>query len=103
MSIDQDVKSSEWEVVEIKHLTVKLGDFGSSRFLTLKTGQENVRTLTMIGTLAYMAPEVNKAFTQNRSRVPYNHTADIYSAGKCILALFIKDLNVAGITAISSK
>lgn len=55
----------------------KVGDFGASKRMDML---QNTQTMTSIGTISYMAPEI----FQGRS---YNHTVDIYALGLVLYQL----------------
>ncbi len=90
MQLNQE--SKDWETVDIKELTVKIGDFGSSRRLSEEGAEESAAKLSIKGTTGYMAPEMRKALESNRLYARYNFKADVYSAALTALSLFTKDL-----------
>ncbi len=75
--VHRDLKPANiFMVQQEKHEpTVKLIDFGISKFLTETTGADLTNTGTMLGTPAYMPPE------QIRGDKSMDHRADIYSVG----------------------
>ncbi len=83
-------KRHGWIGADLAKVQVKLGDFGSSRFLT---NQEANSTLSIKGTLQFMAPEIRAAIMANRMEIQYGNTADVFSAALCFLVLFIRNIN----------
>ncbi len=79
-----------WIGADLSRVLVKLGDFGSSRFLT---NQEANSTLSIKGTLQFMAPEIRAAILANRIEIQYGNTADVFSAALCFLVLFIRNIS----------
>ncbi len=61
--------SLDWSSVDVSTIPLKVGDFGSSRFLPRKDGDKMTK---MVGTKRYMAPEVAEG-------TDYGPSADIYS------------------------
>jgi serine/threonine protein kinase len=58
----------------INDLTLKIADFGTSRFIS-----NNTLATTVIGTPIYMAPEIFK--NVNDTQEKYDHKADVWSVG----------------------
>ncbi len=76
--------------MDICDLTVKIGDFGSSRLMkSLGADECQALQMTLTGTWDYMPPEIRRAILDKRAVTSYNKTADIYSAAQCILTLYI--------------
>ncbi len=77
----------DWKNIEMKKVTVKLADFGQSRFFN----KDGSMTMTVAGTPLYMAPELLSGFG-NLLSVRYSSSADVYSMGLVILQLYKKVL-----------
>ncbi len=71
--------SYHWATVNTGTLTLKLGDFGLSRGFSLL--RENETTLTVVGTVDMMAPEVKQAYMDGEQTAKYGTKADIWPIG----------------------
>ncbi len=75
------------ETVDVRHMVVKISDFGFSREVGAVDDQQSL-TLR-VGTPAYLAPEVSKS-------AYYHQPADIYSVGVIAFELLNKTLPTNG-------
>ncbi len=66
-----------------------MADFGQARGVA---AQGQSMSMTLLGSPAYMAPELLKAVAKRKSTLRYSTQADIYSLGLVAYVLFKKDL-----------
>ncbi len=73
----------------MERISLKISDFGLARGFN-----PDVQTMTLVGTLCFMAPEVLKA--NSKGEVHYSSPADVYALGVVVKYLYTKDLQRAG-------
>ncbi len=89
--LQKDTTQTErsWQDIDVKDVTVKLGDFGCSR--DIPSASETV-TMSVKGTMKFMAPEIKDAVMKGRTEARCSSKADIFSAALCILALLTDNI-----------
>ncbi len=90
LKTDTPINEDGWLAVDMTKVTVKLGDFGSSHLFPEENAVELLATLSLRGTVTFMAPEIKAAICSNKATTRYSCKADIYSAALTILVLFRK-------------
>ncbi len=74
----------DWETVQVARLRIKVADLGLSRFLsTTRVVESSTISMTVAGTPAYWAPEVESG--------RYDSKADVYSVGILTYELLTKE------------
>ncbi len=66
-------------------MTLKLCDFSISRFFS---SDATLATMTVAGTLDYMAPELREAVIRRQHGAHYGSNVDIYSCGLLAFRLY---------------
>ena len=72
-------EAPNWTAIDLSKVVPKLADFGQSRGFNLT---RQTMTMSLQGTIDYMAPELFKAFMAREPTTRYNSKADIFSMGK---------------------
>ncbi|XP_033104858.1 serine/threonine-protein kinase Nek6-like [Anneissia japonica] len=75
----------------------KIADFGLAKIFNSEATVEKLYTNTLVGTYAYMAPEVLKLFSKGAKPMPkdhYNFQADIFSIGLIFCSILDDDLKI---------
>ncbi len=73
------VNQAEFDLktVSLSHLAVKLCDFGLSRYII----SDATETMSTVGSLGYLAPEVKTDYMQKKPISRYKASSDTFSAG----------------------
>ncbi len=73
-----EMSTVEWTSINTEFLTLKLADFGHSRTYG---GSEDEKTMSVVGTPSFSAPEIVQGMRQGLDRVRYGFKVDLWSAG----------------------
>ncbi len=86
-------EAPDWTAIDLSKVVPKLSDFGQSRGFNLS---RQTMTMSLQGTIEYMAPELLKALMNSEKTTRYNSKADIFSLGKLAYVMHTRGSPKAG-------